>query len=55
MLWPLARVAELDCHTQAVWFVARPGGEAPLAAIPGLAKQHADRDVLLFRSPGRRC
>jgi 4-amino-4-deoxy-L-arabinose transferase-like glycosyltransferase len=55
LLWPIGRIGELGCHAHAVWWVMRPGGEARLPAVPGLARVHADRDVVLLRSPPRRC
>src|SRR5256714_3301440 len=55
VLRPLDRVAELACHPQAVWFFVRPGNEARLAGIKDIAKVHADRDVILMRSPPKNC
>lgn len=55
VLWPLSRLGELGCHSQAVWFVARPNGVARLAALPGVAGVHADRDVVVMRAPARAC
>jgi hypothetical protein len=55
LLWPIGRIAELACHAQPVWFVMQPGGVQRVAGVPGLVQVHADRDVVLMRSPGRRC
>ena len=55
LLWPMARLAELDCHTQAVWFVLSPADVPRVAAMPALTRVYADRNVVLMRSPGRRC
>ena len=55
LLRPLDRLAELACHSHAVWFFVKPGGEARLSAVPGIVKVYADRDVLLWRSPARVC
>ncbi|HEY2928775.1 glycosyltransferase family 39 protein [Piscinibacter sp.] len=55
LLWPLDRLGELGCHSQAVWFVLRPGAAARLATLPGIVTVHADRDVQLVRAPARRC
>ncbi|HEX6707724.1 MAG TPA: glycosyltransferase family 39 protein [Albitalea sp.] len=54
LLWPLARIGELACHPQAVWFVVRPGNESRLSGL-GLEKVHADREVVLWRSAPRPC
>jgi hypothetical protein len=53
LLWPIQRVAELACHSQAVWFVAKPGQAAALAALSGVAQVHLDRDLLVLRASGR--
>ncbi|HJV62623.1 MAG TPA: glycosyltransferase family 39 protein [Albitalea sp.] len=55
VLWPLARLGELTCHPQAVWFAVRPGDARRLDGVPGLEPVHRDADVLVLRSPGRRC
>jgi hypothetical protein len=55
LLWPIQRLAELDCHSQAVWFAVPPAGVPRLAALPQLTQVHADREIVLMRSPGRRC
>jgi hypothetical protein len=55
LLHPLDRIGELACHTHAVWFVARPGNEARVTGVPGLAKVYGDRDVVLLRAPPRVC
>jgi 4-amino-4-deoxy-L-arabinose transferase-like glycosyltransferase len=55
LLRPLDRVAELACHPHATWFFVRPDNVARLATIAGLEKRHADRDVVLLRSPPKMC
>jgi hypothetical protein len=55
LLWPIERVAELACHSQAVWFVAKPDQAASVAALPEVVRVHADRDLLLLRGSGRAC
>jgi 4-amino-4-deoxy-L-arabinose transferase-like glycosyltransferase len=55
LLWPLDRIGELACHSQAVWFVVRPGNAGRLAGIAGLAQVFADREVLVLRAPARAC
>jgi hypothetical protein len=59
LLWPIDRLAELTCHSQATWFVLRPGNAARMAQVPGAVDvndvAHPERDVRLMRAPGRRC
>jgi 4-amino-4-deoxy-L-arabinose transferase-like glycosyltransferase len=55
LLWPMARLVELACHRQAVWFVLKPANAQHLATVPGLAPAFGDRDVLLLRGDGRAC
>jgi hypothetical protein len=55
LLWPLARIGELTCHAQAVWFVASPRGLPSLAPLQGLQTLYTDPDVVLLRAAGRPC
>jgi hypothetical protein len=55
LLWPIARVNELACHSQAVWFVASHAPHPALASVQGLATVYADREVVVLRAPARRC
>jgi hypothetical protein len=53
LLYPIARVAELACHSQAVWFVMKPGQGTALAALPDIVPVHADSDLVVLRGSGR--
>ena len=46
---------QLACHSQAVWFVMKPGQGAALAGVPELVQVHADRDLVVLRGAGRSC
>ncbi len=55
VLQPLSRLPALTCRANATWFVARPGEPQALKAVPSLSRVYADRDVVLWRAPGRAC
>jgi 4-amino-4-deoxy-L-arabinose transferase-like glycosyltransferase len=55
LLWPIDRLEELRCHSQAVWFVVLPHRVSRLSGWTDVEKVHADREVVLLRSPARRC
>ena len=55
LLWPIERLAELTCHSHAVWFVLKPSDAARVAALPGATTVHVDADALLVHASGRRC
>ena len=55
LLWPIDRLDELRCHSQAVWFVVPTHRVSRLSAWTDVEKMHADREVVLLRSPARRC
>jgi 4-amino-4-deoxy-L-arabinose transferase-like glycosyltransferase len=49
LLWPIDRMAELACHSSAVWFVTKTGQAEWLATLPGLLRGLAVRDLVLVR------
>jgi 4-amino-4-deoxy-L-arabinose transferase-like glycosyltransferase len=55
LLWPIQRVSELACHSQTVWFVAKPGQAGLLATLPEVQQVHLDRDRTVLRASGRNC
>lgn len=53
LLWPIARIGEMACHPQPVWFVSAPATTDWLKDVPALQTVYTGRDLVVRRASGR--